>query len=100
MFINRMMHGGKRSTARGVMYNALELVEERAKRDPMEVFEQALRNVAPGGRSQARCVSAARPTRCRSKCRMTRGVSRWRCAGCCSARVAAAAICPRSWLAN
>jgi small subunit ribosomal protein S7 len=46
-FINRMMHGGKKSTARRVMYNALDLVEDRAKRDPIEVFEQALRNVAP-----------------------------------------------------
>lgn len=46
-FINRMMHGGKKSTARRVMYNALELVEDRAKREPIEVFEQALRNVAP-----------------------------------------------------
>lgn len=46
-FINRMMHGGKKSTARRVMYNALELVEDRAKREPIDVFEQALRNVAP-----------------------------------------------------
>jgi small subunit ribosomal protein S7 len=42
-----MMHGGKKSTARRVMYNALTLVEDRAKREPIEVFEQALRNVAP-----------------------------------------------------
>jgi small subunit ribosomal protein S7 len=46
-FINRMMHGGKKSTARRVMYTALEMVEDRAKREPIEVFEQALRNVAP-----------------------------------------------------
>jgi small subunit ribosomal protein S7 len=42
-----MMHGGKKSTARRVMYDALDLVEDRAKREPIEVFEQALRNVAP-----------------------------------------------------
>jgi small subunit ribosomal protein S7 len=47
MFINRMMHGGKKSTARNVMYGALSLVEDRAKRDPVEMFEQALRNAAP-----------------------------------------------------
>jgi small subunit ribosomal protein S7 len=46
-FINRMMRGGKKSTARRVMYDALDLVEDRAKREPIEVFEQALRNVAP-----------------------------------------------------
>ena len=47
MFINRMMHGGKKSTAARVMYKALDIVEERARRDPVEVFEQALRNVQP-----------------------------------------------------
>ena len=47
MFINRMMYGGKKSTARRVIYDAFELMEERAKRDPVELFEQALRNVTP-----------------------------------------------------
>ncbi len=47
MFINRMMRGGKKSTARRVFYDAMELVEQRAKRDPVEVFEQALRNATP-----------------------------------------------------
>ncbi len=47
MFVNRMMHGGKRSTALAIMYGALDMIEERAKRDPIEVFEQALRNVTP-----------------------------------------------------
>lgn len=47
MFINRMMYGGKRSVAQGIMYYAFGLIEERMKRDPLEVFEQALRNVAP-----------------------------------------------------
>ena len=53
MFINRMMHGGKKSTAARVMYKALDIVEERARRDPVEVFEQALRNVQPTVRGQA-----------------------------------------------
>jgi len=47
MFVNRMMRGGKKSTARRVFYDAMELVEQRAKRDPVEVFEQALRNATP-----------------------------------------------------
>ena len=47
MFINRMMRGGKKSVAQHIMYTALDIVEDRAKRDPLEVFEQALRNVAP-----------------------------------------------------
>lgn len=47
MFVNRMMYGGKKSTAQKIMYKALETIEERAKTDPVEVFENALRNVAP-----------------------------------------------------
>jgi small subunit ribosomal protein S7 len=47
MFVNRMMHGGKKSTAQTIMYRALDIIEERAKRDPVDVFEQALRNVSP-----------------------------------------------------
>jgi small subunit ribosomal protein S7 len=47
MFVNRMMRGGKKSTAQRIMYRALELMETRANRDPVELFEQALRNVSP-----------------------------------------------------
>lgn len=46
-FINRMMRGGKKSTARKVMYDALDLVETRAKRNPIEVLDQALKNTTP-----------------------------------------------------
>ncbi|MBN1119754.1 MAG: 30S ribosomal protein S7 [Anaerolineae bacterium] len=47
MFVNRLMKSGKKSTASRVMYDALDMVQERAKRDPIEVFEQALANVTP-----------------------------------------------------
>ncbi len=46
-FINRLMKGGKKSTASRVMYDALDLVEARSKRNPLEVFEQAIQNVMP-----------------------------------------------------
>ncbi len=47
MFINRLMKDGKKSTARRVMYEAMEKIQERTGRDPVEVFEQALQNVTP-----------------------------------------------------
>ena len=47
MMITRIMKGGKKSTARRIMYDALDLIAERTGRDPIEVFEQALRNVTP-----------------------------------------------------
>ncbi|MCY4021171.1 MAG: 30S ribosomal protein S7 [Chloroflexi bacterium] len=47
MFINRMMRGGKKSLATRIMYQAMESMGERTKKDPVEVFETAIRNVAP-----------------------------------------------------
>lgn len=47
MFVNRMMHGGKKSTAYRIIYTAFDMVEDRMKTHPIEVFESALRNVSP-----------------------------------------------------
>ncbi|MGH7192624.1 MAG: 30S ribosomal protein S7, partial [Candidatus Saccharimonadales bacterium] len=45
--VGRLMWDGKRSLAERIIYTALDLVEQRSKRNPVEVFEQALRNVTP-----------------------------------------------------
>ncbi|NDJ62723.1 MAG: 30S ribosomal protein S7 [Chloroflexi bacterium] len=45
--INRMMLGGKKSTAQGIMYKAMDIMEERTGRNPLEVVEQGIRNVTP-----------------------------------------------------
>lgn len=45
--INRIMKRGKKSTATSIMYDALEIAEQRAKRPALEVFEEAIRNVSP-----------------------------------------------------
>jgi len=47
MCINRMMQRGKKSTARSIVYDAFDLVEERTKRDPMQTFDQAIKNATP-----------------------------------------------------
>lgn len=47
MFVNRLMHDGKKSTAQRVLYDSFELIEERAKKPAIEVFEQAIQNVTP-----------------------------------------------------
>jgi small subunit ribosomal protein S7 len=59
MFINRMMVGGKKSTAAKIMYTAMDIIEERAKRDPVEVFETALRNVTPAVEVKPRRVGGS-----------------------------------------
>ena len=45
--IGRMMWDGKRSIAEHIIYEALDIIEERSKRNPIEVFEQALRAATP-----------------------------------------------------
>ncbi len=47
-FINCLMHDGKKTTAQGVFYNALDEIAEKIKDRPsIEVFEQAIENVKP-----------------------------------------------------
>ena len=46
-FINRVMIGGKKTIARKVVYSAIEIAEEKAKRPGLEVFDQAIRNTVP-----------------------------------------------------
>ncbi len=46
-FINKVMKWGKKTVAQRVVYGALDYVEENARRDPLEVFNQALKNATP-----------------------------------------------------
>ena len=46
-FINRVMQRGKKTTAQRIVYKAFDLIREQSNRDPMEVFEQAMRNATP-----------------------------------------------------
>jgi small subunit ribosomal protein S7 len=58
-FINRLMKNGKKSVATTVVYDAMELVEERARRSGLEVFEQAIKNVGPMMEVKPRRVGGA-----------------------------------------
>ena len=46
-FINRVMKWGKKTVAQRVVYGALDVVQENVKRDPLEIFSQALKNSTP-----------------------------------------------------
>jgi small subunit ribosomal protein S7 len=46
-FINRMMYGGKKSVAMRILYDAMDSIEARMKRSPLEVFEKAIQNAMP-----------------------------------------------------
>lgn len=47
MFVNRLMYSGKKSTAYGVMYKSFDMMEDRAKSNPVDMFEQAIKNTTP-----------------------------------------------------
>jgi len=58
-FMNSVMYDGKKSTAEGIVYSALDTVETRAKREPLGVFHDALTNIAPGIEVRSRRVGGA-----------------------------------------
>lgn len=58
-FIHRMMQRGKKSTAQRLFYDCLDLIKERTKQDPMELFNKALKNVTPLVEVKARRVGGS-----------------------------------------
>ncbi len=46
-FVGKLMLNGKRSLAERIVYDSLDIIEQRQKRNPVDVFEQALRNATP-----------------------------------------------------
>lgn len=59
MFVNRLMRNGKKSTAFHVLYGSFDMIEERANRPAIDVFEQALQNVMPQVEVKPRRVGGA-----------------------------------------
>ena len=59
MFINRMMYGGKKSTAVRIMYESLDIIEKRSKQNPLEVFDRAVTRVTPQVEVKPRRVGGA-----------------------------------------
>ena len=58
-FANCLMLDGKKSTAEGVLYAALERVESRAKDEPVKLFKLALENVRPAVEVKSRRVGGS-----------------------------------------
>jgi small subunit ribosomal protein S7 len=58
-FMNSVMLDGKKAVAEGIIYSALDVIEARAKRDPIGVFHDALNNVKPGIEVRSRRVGGA-----------------------------------------
>ena len=58
-FVNSLMVDGKKSTAERIVYGALQTAQEKAGRDPVELFHEALENVKPAVEVRSRRVGGA-----------------------------------------
>lgn len=77
--INKMMIDGKKGTSQAILYSSFDIVRDRSGKDPMEVFEQALKNIMPVLEVRARRVGGANyqvPVEVRPERRTTLGL-RW-----------------------
>jgi small subunit ribosomal protein S7 len=78
-FINKIMRDGKKSVAERTMYEAFNIIEERIKKSPLEVFEQAVDNIKPMIEVKSRRVGGSTyqvPTEIRPARRTALGI-RW-----------------------
>lgn len=77
--INKVMWDGKKSLAQRICYGAFDIIREKTKKDPMDVLDQALKNVMPVLEVKARRVGGANyqvPVEVRPERRLTLGI-RW-----------------------
>ncbi|MFC4620239.1 30S ribosomal protein S7 [Camelliibacillus cellulosilyticus] len=77
--INRIMKDGKKGRAQSILYHSFDIIRERTNQDPMEVFDQALKNVMPVLEVKARRVGGSNyqvPVEVRPERRTTLGL-RW-----------------------
>ena len=89
-FVNMIMLDGKKAVAERIVYGALEEIQNKSGKDPLEVFTNALNNVRP----------VALPTRFRSKLDLS-VVWLWPCAGCVKLlRAEVKNLCRSAWPAS
>jgi small subunit ribosomal protein S7 len=58
-FINNIMKKGKKTVAENILYEAMDVAKDKIKKEPLEVFQQALKNVTPLIEVKARRVGGA-----------------------------------------
>lgn len=57
--VQHVLKRGKKSVATGLVYDAMDLIQERTQKSPIEVFESALKNVSPAMEVRPRRVGGA-----------------------------------------
>jgi small subunit ribosomal protein S7 len=58
-FINQVMQDGKKTVAQKIVYDCFDLLASKTKQRPLEIFEKALRNIAPAVEVKGRRVGGA-----------------------------------------
>ncbi|MCH7987726.1 MAG: 30S ribosomal protein S7 [Planctomycetes bacterium] len=58
-FINYLMTGGKKSVAETILYDAFDIITNKAKTEPLNVFKEAIENVKPAVEVRSRRVGGA-----------------------------------------
>jgi small subunit ribosomal protein S7 len=58
-FMNSLMYAGKKSAAERIIYGAFDVIQEKSKQDPLQIFHEALRNVSPALEVRSRRVGGA-----------------------------------------
>lgn len=58
-FMNQLMVSGKKSISESIVYGALDIIAEKTKKNPVEVFEKALESVRPVVEVKSRRVGGA-----------------------------------------
>ncbi len=58
-FVNNLMLSGSKSVAEKIFYDAMDIIEERVKKDPLDIFKKAMENTAPVLEVKSRRVGGA-----------------------------------------
>ena len=58
-FINQIMRQGKKTIAKRIVYNAFEIIKEKTKKDPVEIFDLAMENAAPAMEVKSKRIGGA-----------------------------------------
>lgn len=58
-FTNYLMRGGKKTVAEKIVYDAFDIIEEKMKKNPQDIFDLAIKNVAPNLEVKGRRVGGA-----------------------------------------
>ena len=58
-FINHIMQQGKKTIAVRIVYNAFDIIKEKTKKDPLDIFDSAMENAAPAMEVKSKRIGGA-----------------------------------------